>query len=271
MFAANLANLYVFNTFECSFSPFDHREILMNRYINRNLNSVNTGRRCARDSRVSWAARVAFALAACVFSTSAYAQSETGPAQRWVTPRPATINLGIGYSFGGDELFSATYTDGSEETLSAGQGLTMTVGTTISLWRKNSRSISLGIDAGVKVWNIGADVEDFGLQMLRVPLVLTAHHVWDLSRSMQFNAGMGVQYEVAASLKGSGVAEDLNIDFHDALGYVVKLGFTHWSKRWGSQFTVQLTRIKYESSLFEVIDGKSVGLFITLHYGLGGQ
>jgi hypothetical protein len=191
-------------------------------------------------------------------------------------PVPATmrrriwgLRLELGMGFGGDDLVTAYYSDGSEETLQAGTGFSATIGTTVTPFYSEGHAFGFGLDFGIKGWNIGGNDTDFQINMTRLPLLLSGIYSFSVSDSVDLLAAAGAQLEFNPNVSGSGETDDIEIEFDTAVGGYLEAGVMFGNPYFGVDIALRYTFIKYTSD--EIMDefaGNNIGFFLRIHFGL---
>jgi len=140
------------------------------------------------------------------------AQAQMTTTETVVIPAPMHFFLGFGAGAGGDELISATTTDGDIETLKAGSGVTFAAGVD---YRINP---SFSMLASVAYQTDRRKAENGTLEFSRVPVELLAF--WHPSAN--WRVGGGLRYVSNAKLTGSGVVSMRDIDFDSSTSGVLE-------------------------------------------------
>jgi hypothetical protein len=143
--------------------------------------------------------------AAAVFSGNVYAQ--TKPATQ-----PVQFFLGAGLTYGGDELASAQFSDGSSTDLRAGNLMHFKAGVRMGLGEAVSASASIGYHVD------RASASNGSITFDRFPIELLAHY----AVNPQWRIGGGVRFVPSAKLNSSGVAAGINGDFDATTGLVLE-------------------------------------------------
>jgi len=131
--------------------------------------------------------------------------------------------VGLGATVGGDNLITATYTNGDTTNLRAGAGVVITGGVDYKL------QDDISLQASVSYHTDNANADNGSVKFQRFPVELLGfYHV-----TPQFRLGAGARYVTSAKLTSSGVASGNNVDFDSTLSPVIegeylltpKLGF----------------------------------------------
>ena len=159
--------------------------------------------------------------------------------------------LEMGVGGGGDDLVKVSLSDGSSQTLSAGDGIAISLGVMVTpLWIGDSVGLGVSATIGYKGWSVGGSNGDIGIG--RFPLVLAAHVLPRLSpRWFLFGRG-GLDKEADPSISGSGVASGTNLDLTAKLGWFVEGGVYKIidtpEQRGAWSLTFRYTKITYTAS-----------------------
>jgi hypothetical protein len=206
-------------------------------------------------------------------ATGAVPQIETRPAELLPgepLPRRPVWNVGlvIGFAGGGDDLVTATAINGSQETLAAGTGLTLALSVARGLSGNSRHALLLGVEGGVKGWNIGGEGANYDLELVRFPIVPHLRYVFGNSPGVRLVLSAGPQYEMRVRLSGSGAAAGIDSRFDNALGGMAEVGAQLDGDR-GGGVTVSLryTQLRYRRpDSPDSVDASSVGLFMSLAF-----
>jgi hypothetical protein len=120
--------------------------------------------------------------------------------------------LKTGFDFGGDNIVTVPFTDGSTRTLKGNQGFYVGGGAAII---NEAGNWELDVTLAYKLALIHATNGD--LTWTRWPLEALVFY-----RFQHVRLGGGLAYHISPKLEGSGVANNLDIDFKDALGAVLQ-------------------------------------------------
>lgn len=152
------------------------------------------------------------------------------------TPAWADVSamVKLGYDFGGDTLTTVPFTDGTTASIDTNEGLLLGGGVAIAnadyTWQTE---ITLN-------WKYQAITAANGdLKWTRWPLeALTFYQM------TQFRFGGGLTYHLNPSLQGDGAVSNINMDFDNALGFVLQADYRlDEAIAFGLRYTV----IEYES------------------------
>jgi hypothetical protein len=152
----------------------------------------------------------------------------------------------IGFDFGGDNLVTAQFTNGSSDSIKAGELLYFGVGASIIT---DSRDIEVEVTASYKFKNISASNGD--IKFTRYPLEALVFY-----RMPKFRVGGGLTYHLSPKVSGSGVASNINGNFDDSLGFVLQGDYLVTQK---ASVGARYTSLKYKVGGTS-IDGSSIGI-----------
>jgi hypothetical protein len=175
------------------------------------------------------------------------------------------VYLGMGFAFGGDELITAMYVDGSDAEISAGTGMLIGLGVSFTPLRASGHALGLEIDQNVKLTDISASTADISLT--RFPLVAALQYSYEISPAWHFVVAPGLVYEYGISLTGSGDAEGLDEEFDSALGWMVEGGVAYRERSFVVDATLRFTKLTYHHPEEDAdVDASSGGLMLGAHY-----
>ncbi len=187
------------------------------------------------------------ALFKVVLPLLALAMSSNVYAVKWVAEG--------GIHVGGDNLATATFTNGDTSKITAGSLLAVGIGPQIDL----SENSHLRILLNYKTDNISA--RNGNLSFTRFPIDLLYFY-----QTEQWNFGGGLTYHLNPELSGDGLASGVSGSYDNALGYIAEVDF-----RLGEFFYIggKLTFINYEPQQIneKTVDGNSIGVVMGFIYG----
>lgn len=126
---------------------------------------------------------------------------------------PVRFLLGAGLTFGGDTLATVTFSDGRSEDIRGGGLVHLYAGGDFRV----TDVLSLQATVGYHV-DDSSSASNGGVRFTRMPVDLLAlYHLND-----HFRLGAGVQFVNSPTLKGSGVASNINFDFKNTTGAIVE-------------------------------------------------
>jgi len=161
---------------------------------------------------------ITFAILAASMSG---AQAQTTPTTMRIIPAPMHVFAGFSAAGGGDQLVSATTTDGDTRDIRAGRGVTFAAGVDYRVTQEFSLLASLGYQYDRASANNGK------LEFSRVPFELLAFY----HPSANWRIGGGLRYVSSPTLSGSGVVSMRDIEFDSTTSGVVEaeyLAGPHW-------------------------------------------
>lgn len=150
-----------------------------------------------------------------------------------------------GVHFGGDDIITATFTNGDTEKIKGGELLTVSAG----LGMEVHENLEARFMAGIKFDSINAENGD--VDFYRYPLEALLMY----KAAEKVYLGGGLSYHLNPNISGDGIAANANIDFDDALGFVVELDYVLSN---GGYLGVKLTSIDYEA-FGQSASGNSIG------------
>jgi hypothetical protein len=158
---------------------------------------------------------------------------------------------GLGFTFeadleyGGDDLATVNFTDGSSQHVKAGQGVTLALG---GHYRASEASpYSVRATVGYKFVTTAAENADIGVE--RTVFEVVGNHLWPSG----FWLGGGLTHHSGVRFKGDGFGPD--VDFDDATGLTAEFGW-----KW---IALSYTKIDYKDEFGGKWDGSSLGLTLT--------
>jgi hypothetical protein len=182
-------------------------------------------------------------------------------------PRPGTgFHLAIGFAGGGDNLVTAQFTNGDSSTLSAGGGVYVAAGATVTpLWIRNTVGLGLGGDIGWKSDSISAN--NGSIDMSRYPLDVWVQTLIALSDTWYLHLLAGPHKELGVNLSGSGVISG-GADFDCPWGWIAQGGFyTTTSWHLAMALGLRYTGVHYTLA-GQTIAASNIGLDLTIHTNL---
>lgn len=146
---------------------------------------------------------------------------------------------------GGDEFLETVFTDGSTQTMYAGQGGTLAVG---GEFRPGPESpFAVRGTVGYKFVTTAAD--NANIELTRIPIELVGTYGF----SKDLWAGAGYVRHTAVKFDGDGFTDD--VEFKDAQGPTVELGW--------KLFALTYTKLAYETEAGDSFDASSFGVSVT--------
>lgn len=181
------------------------------------------------------------ALAALLFAPALFAADTTGGAQ-----------LGFVFEadleYGGDDIATVNFTDGSSQHVKAGQGLTLALGGHFRAAETSPFSVRATV--GYKFVTTAAEDADIGID--RKVFEVLGNYRWPSN----FWVGAGITRHAGISFDGDGFGPD--VDFEDATGFTAEFGW-----KW---LALSYTDIDYTDSFGTDWDASSVGLTLTTKF-----
>src|SRR6266699_4301394 len=139
----------------------------------------------------------------------------------------------IGFDFGGDKLAGATFTNGSTDTIKAGELIYLGGGLSVIT---DSKDIEVEVTLSYKNDNINAS--NGKIDWTRYPLDALVFY-----RMPKFRLGGGLTYHLGPKLSGSGAASNINGNFDDSLGFLLEGDYLITQK---VNVGLRYTNIKYK-------------------------
>jgi outer membrane protein with beta-barrel domain len=152
----------------------------------------------------------------------------------------------IGFDFGGDNLVTAQFTNGSSDSIKAGELLYLGGGASIIT---DSKDIEVEVTLSYKFKNISATNGD--IKWTRYPLEALVFY-----RFPKYRLGGGLTYHLSPKVSGSGVASNINGSFDDSLGFVLQGDYLITQK---VSVGARYTSLKYKVGGAS-FDGSSLGI-----------
>jgi hypothetical protein len=190
------------------------------------------------------------ALLAASALSSAHAQSQDGRDNRAVRPL-----VGIGFTFGGDKLVTADFTDGTSDTIHAG-GLIAVYG---GLEFRATDVLAIQATAGYHVDNTRAATNG-SLRFSRYPVDVLA--LFSLNDKVRL--GGGVEFVNNPKLVGRGAVGSFNVEFKNSAGLVLE-GEYLFTRNFGMKARAASHTFKVEGSSEEV-NGSYGGLMLNYYF-----
>jgi len=152
----------------------------------------------------------------------------------------------LGFDFGGDNLVTAQFSNGSSESIKANELLYLGGGASIIT---DSKDIEVEVTLSYKFKNISATNGD--IKWTRFPLEALVFY-----RMPKFRLGGGLTYHLGPKLSGSGIASNINGNFDDSLGLVLQADYLITQK---ASVGARYTSLKYKIGGTSV-DASGVGI-----------
>jgi hypothetical protein len=188
--------------------------------------------------------------------------------------------LEFGLGGGGDDLVKVSLSDGSTQTLSAGDGVALSLGLMWTpLWLGDALGVGVSGTFGYKGWSVGASNGDISIG--RFPFTAAVHVMPRIARNWLLLARGGIDKETAASVSSSGDAAGIGANLDAKLGGFGEGGFYYTYDVFKSvepkedgtlpaqhgawSLTFRYTKLTYTANGVSV-DGQSLMFFSTLYY-----
>jgi len=189
-------------------------------------------------------------LGLCALSTPALAQSD-----ETTKPSPLQFFLGAGLTVGGDNLITATYTDGSTSKISAGGLAQLTAGVQYRFTEKLSSSLSLSYHMD------NATASNGSIRFDRTPVELLGHYA--VTPSVRL--GGGVRLVNNAKVSSSGIASGLDTEFKSTTSLVVE-GEYFPTPKVGVKLRLVNESYKPNNNSNVKVDGSHIGLIGSYYF-----
>lgn len=156
-----------------------------------------------------------------------------------------------GLHAGGDTLVTATFTDGSTETIDAGEGLSLAIGARFDI----ADNLEMAITYGIKTAGISA--QNGSIDWTRNPLNAILLYKMD-----NWRFGGGLTYHMSPVLEGDGFAAG-KVDFEDALGTLIDMRYFFGESAYvGGRATFIDYKVKNGSTS---VNGNSIGVIVGIN------
>lgn len=161
---------------------------------------------------------------------------------------------GLGFDFGGDDLLHVSFTDGSDSTLRAGDGMLLYLGTVATL--NEAETFLATITLGWKYSGIGqADNGDATIS--RFPLEGILYY-----RSGQHRFGVGATKHLSISYDTGGVLAGYGTTLESNIGTILEYGYS-FDEDSPISFGIRYTNLTYHAPEYDVdVDASSTGVFM---------
>jgi len=195
--------------------------------------------------------RLLLALAAAALVTAPLAAQKTGAISGAgagaSAPHRFAWVLDATFEYGGDPVVEVTFTDGSSQKITAGQGGTFSFGADF----RPTPNLGLRTLVGWKFATSAAD--NVTLMLTRVPVEAVAS--WYLTPDVRL--GVGGTYHAAVNFDGDGLGP--NLAFDPAMGATVELGW--------KAIALTYTNMNYTDELGAQYNASSVGVSLNWLFG----
>ncbi|MBU2882516.1 hypothetical protein KO525_08765 [Psychrosphaera sp. B3R10] len=204
---------------------------------------------------------LALALAVSGASFTTQANSDDTATEKKFNAKPFMV---FGYAFGGDDMGTLEYEDGSSSDVSAGGGFTMGGGVDIAIDSESfgfSKPIGVKLSGAYKFDSATADNADITFDRFE----FTVLPYVQLNEKVTLGAGVSFHTGVEFSLEMDGSGSE-SYEFDGATAFVAELGFKQNEQlSWGFRFTsVEYTLANYSGA--EATSGSNFGGFMTYSF-----
>lgn len=162
--------------------------------------------------------------------------------------------LGMGVTFGGDNLATVQYTNGDTATLHAGGLVHLYGGVDIGFTPQVSAQLNVGYHVDNTTGSNGS------LKFDRVPVELLGHY----KLNDAFRLGLGARFVSSAKLSGSGVLNGIDGKFDSTTGTVLE-GEYFFTRGWAVKGRYVSEKYKI-SGTNEKVDGSHGGIYIAYYF-----
>jgi hypothetical protein len=172
--------------------------------------------------------------------------------------------MALGGDIGGDNLVSASMSNGDDQSLDAGSGMYATIGASLTpLWLGDVVGFGVGSRIGIKYDSI--DAKNGSVHLTRYPFSLWIHTYLRISERWYLNVAGGGHKELSPGLSGDGVAADVQADFQSPWGWMGEGGFV-FAETWHTAvgFSLRYTKISYTIA-GHALDASNIGFGLTLY------
>lgn len=177
--------------------------------------------------------KLALALVITGYSYAAQANDETATEDKKFAPKPFIL---FGYSFGGEDMGSLEYEDGSSSDVSAGGGFTMGAGIDLAIQPESiglSKPVGVQLTGAYKFDSATADNADVTMDRFEFTILPYVN----VNDQVRIGAGIAFHTGVEFTMEFDGSSTD-SIEFDAATALVLELGFKQNEQlNWGLRFT----------------------------------
>ncbi len=157
-----------------------------------------------------------------------------------------------GVHVGGDEMVTATFTNGDTEKIKGGELISLLAGVGTGV----AEDLEARLMLGVKFDTI--DAENGSVDFFRYPLEALLMY----KAAEKVYLGGGLAYHLNPNISGDGIATGANVDFDNALGLALQLDYILSN---GGYLAVKLTSIDYEA-FGQSVSGNSIGALLGFRF-----
>ncbi len=168
------------------------------------------------------------------------------------------------FNAGADPLVKLKFSDGSEQTIKGGSGLTLSADAGAIFFDHQQHQLETMITLGMKFSSM-KPASNADLTFIRVPIELLAFY-----RNEQhfFRVGAGTAFHLVNSLHGSGAASNFDTTFDSAIGGVFQADFIWKEFALGMRYTV----MRYSANnIDESVAANSIGINLNYMYQWGSK
>ncbi|HEY4650137.1 MAG TPA: hypothetical protein VIG72_01935 [Pontibacter sp.] len=178
----------------------------------------------------------------CLHQASAQDVAVAAPPQNTTNYKPVRLLLGGAFEFGGDEVAKVYFTNGQDQSVRAGQGVSVAVGAEFQF--PKAEQLLLRATIGYKYVTTQAD--NAHIRLTRVPLQFTAN--WMATEKIR--VGAGIVTHRAIKFNADEIGE--NFKLSAATGTVFEVAY--------SGFGLSYTIMKYKDQLNNTYSANAVGV-----------
>jgi hypothetical protein len=174
-------------------------------------------------------------------------------AQATATPpakSPVRVLVGLGATFGGDNLATAAFTNGSHQDIKAGSGFVFTTGLDYRL------SPEFSVQGTLNFHVDDTDATNGSIKFQRFPVEFLGY----FHPNSQWRIGGGVRYVNSPKLSSSGAAAGFNLKFDNTTSGVVEAEYF-----WSEKVSVKMRYVN------EAFKAKGYGEVKANHFGVSGN
>jgi len=165
----------------------------------------------------------------------------------------AGIFVQAGQHFGGDSLAKVNFSNGYDDSIKAGEGISASVGYEVDI----NETLFVKFSAGFKFDLVSAENGD--VDFTRFPLSAML-----FMKQKDLHFGVGLTQHTGVELSGDGFFNSNTIEFEDATGFVIELDYILNERAY---LGLKLTFIDYQPvNSNQDIDGGSLGIVIGFRF-----
>jgi len=181
-------------------------------------------------------------------------------------PHPGTgFSVALGGDLGGDNLVSASMSNGDNQSIDAGSGVYGTIGASLTpLWLGDVVGFGAGSRIGIKYDSI--DAKNGSVLLTRYPFSLWIHSYLRISERWYFNIAGGAHKELSPGLSGDGVAAGVQANFQSPWGWMGELGLV-FAETWHTAMGLSLRYTKMGYIIAgQTFDASNIGFGLTFYW-----